>query len=66
MVESKQYMKESNEGLNAWYQKLKQLAESKELGWLLGDAECYLDYYNEGAEPQEALEDEIEAARSSC
>ncbi len=49
-----------------WHQQLEELAKSKGFEWLIGDAESYCDYYNDGAEPEEVLDEEIEAARSDC
>jgi DNA-directed RNA polymerase subunit RPC12/RpoP len=45
--------------LEDWHRELKTLATTKGFEWLIGDAECYVDYYNDGAEPDEALDDEI-------
>jgi len=49
-----------------WIQKLKAHAESKGHGWLIFDGGDYEEFYKEGLTPEEAFDEELDAARQCC
>lgn len=49
-----------------WLKKLREIAKEKGFAWLIPPNPDYESIYQDGATPEKALDDEIEAARSSC
>lgn len=53
-------------GLAAWVKQVKAHAESKGFGWLIDLKGDYGDMFNDGLTPEEAFEEELDAARQCC
>lgn len=49
-----------------WLKKLQTVAKEKGYDWMIPPNPDYQELYQDGATPEEVLDDEIEAARSSC
>ena len=56
----------SSDLLAAWLAKLKAHAESRGLGWLIDPEGDYEEYFKDDMTPEEAFEDELDAARQCC
>ncbi len=57
---------DSNSLLATWLLDLKTHAESKGYGWLIFEGGDYEEFFKEGLTPEEAFDEELDAARQNC
>lgn len=65
MSERGSFVNESIESLVSWHRRLKMLAQSQNIEWLISnDSDAHRDGYNDGNSPEDELNDQIYTAQT--